>query len=952
MTSHGIAVHPDGAIGNKDTKALKSTLILTSLLLWAAISQGAERASWVTSGFEDFSKGTFDAAGANLYVSRGGRVQMIRTWDVNNDGNIDLYFGNSHDLIEYEPARVYFQRDGKPSPDASLMLPTRHSSSQCVSDLNGDGYTDVIILNYMWVPDPVVRSFIYWGGPEGLTPKYRTSIPTFSARQAFAADLNGDGLKEIIVLNQERERFDLKGGCISIYWQTKAGVFPLDRRDDIVVPSLGWADIADINGDGFADLVFYGRPTEDSLGPAAVPVLEAIGSSKEAENVFLLAGREGGFEPMLVLAISGDRSGRPRLLKLNGAYHLGMLTEETIDLYPFSGLQVAEPRQIELSGEKRQVVVADLNADGLDDLICVRSGKIHFLWGSDTGYDPKRAFTLPIQATNIAIGDVTNDGLPDLAVAVYEHGKSYTAQSRVYINSKDGLDKDRFIALETSGATEVHVADLNHDGKKDIIFACSLGGHSSLAPPVRVYLGSYDGIYKPGCHYDLPAVSAYGGFMADYNDDGFVDLLVSNQREGTRALGEQTSSIYWGGQDGLSVDRVSRFPTEYALISMTADINRDGYLDIVMGAVQGGTTYVYWGGETGFSAERRQAVKLGDVWGIHLADVDRDGWLDLVYTAIEHNATYILLGDKKGFDVDRKITLPMPSGGAGVETADLDGNGWLDLVLTGWSNPRKGFAGTNVPSYIWWGSEWGFSAARRTEFMLQGADHGVAIADLNRDGHLDIVCSNYDQGIERIFDAYIFWGNPESIYSMDKRTRLRQAASLGMMVADFNHDGWPDISFCNHNPGGDHNTLSRVHWNRQGKFTDDDVTLLPTLGPHGSIASDLGNAYTRKLEETYTSTVFQRPANASFDKLSWKAQNKFGTSVVFEVRTAPTRKGLSSAAWLGPDSEGSYFTKPGTSLNMLPAQHPWIQYRAVLRTPDGAATPILTEVQIALCPVD
>ncbi len=82
---------------------------------------------------------------------------MIRTWDVNNDENIDLYFGNSHDLIEYEPSRVYLQPDGKPSPDARLMLPTRHSSSQCVSDLDGEGYTDVIILNYMWVPDPVVR---------------------------------------------------------------------------------------------------------------------------------------------------------------------------------------------------------------------------------------------------------------------------------------------------------------------------------------------------------------------------------------------------------------------------------------------------------------------------------------------------------------------------------------------------------------------------------------------------------------------------------------------------------------------------------------------------------------------------------------------------------------------------------------------------------------------------
>lgn len=931
---------------------MKKTIILLSLLFWVTTSQGANTSSWVTRGFEDFSKGTFDSAGANLYVSRSGRVQMIRVWDVNNDGNIDLFFGNSHDLVEYEPTRVYFQKNGKPSPDTLLKLPTLHSASQCVADLNGDGYTDVILLNYMWTPDPVFKSFIYWGGPEGLTPKYRTSIPTFNAKQAFAEDLNGDGLKEIIVINHGRERLDLKGSSISIYWQSQPGLFPIEHREDIVVPSLGLADMADINGDGFPDLVFQGKPAKDSFTSAAIPILKAIGSSKDAANVFLLAGKKGGFEPMQPLAITGDRSGNPHLLKINGAYHLAMLTKETIDLYPFSGLAVTKPKKIKMTSEQRQVAVADLNADGRDDLICVGAGSIQILWGSNSGYTLSRALTLPVRASNIDVGDVTDDGLPDIAVAVVEHGNSYTAKSRVYINSKKGLNKNSFITLETSGATEVHIADLNHDGKNDVIFACSTGGHSSLDPPVRVYLGSDDGTYKLGRHYDLPTKSGYAGFMADYNDDGFVDLLVSNQQEGAGGLEGQTSSIYLGDQDGLSADRFSTFPTEHALIPMTADINRDGYLDIVMGAVQGGTTYVYWGSEAGFTAQRRQPIKLGDVWGIHLADLDKNGWLDLVYTATKHDATYILLGDKNGFDVNRKITLPMPSGGAGVETADLDGDGWLDLVLTGWSNPRKGLIGTNVPSFIWWGSEQGFTPARRTEFMLQGADHGVAIADLNKDGHLDIVCSNYDQGVERIFDAYIFWGNPENIYSRDKRTPLRQAGSLGIMVADFNHDGWPDISFCNHNPGGNHNTLSRVHWNRKGKFTDSDVTLLPTTGPHGSIPSDIGNAYTRKLEETYTSAVFERPENQRFGKLSWQAQNKFGTSIVFELRTALTRKGLDSAAWRGPKGEGSYFTQPGTSLEMLPTKHPWIQYRAVLRTREGAATPILTEVQIVLSPAN
>lgn len=919
--------------------------LLMPLLLSIALHQDNNTTTWITSGFEDFSKGTFDSAGANIYVSRSGRVQMIRTWDINHDGHIDLFFGNSHNLVEYEPSRAYLQDNGGPSFSTRILLPTQHSSSQCVDDLNADGYMDVVVLNSMWVPDPAFRSFIYWGGPEGLTAKYRTSIPTFTAAQAFAADMNDDGLKEIIVVNQGRERFDLNGGCISIYWQTEAGVYPLDHRDDLAVPSLGDADMADVNSDGFADLVFHGTPSGESLGPAAIPVLKAIGSSKETANVFLLPGKKGGFGPLQVLAITGNRTGKPVLMKINGEYHLTMLTKETIDLYPFTGLEVTQPQQIVVSDAKR-IAVGNLNADRFDDLVCVRTDDIQCLWGSETGYDPLQALTLPITATDIAIGDLTDDGILDLAVAIYEDGNAYTAQSRVYVNHEKGLNSGRFIKLETSGATEVHIADLNHDGRKDVLFACSIGGYSSLDPPVRVYLGTQDGNYQVGHHYDLPANSAYGGFMADYDDDGFVDLLVANQYDGSH--GNETSSIYWGSKDGLNIGRVSNFPTEHATISATADINRDGYLDIVMGAVLGGTTYIYWGSENGFSGNRRQAIKLGDVWGIHLADTDKDGWLDLVYTMPGQNETYILLGDQKGYEADRRITLPMPMGGAGVETADLDGNGWLDLILTGWSNPRKGFIGTNIPSYIWWGCDQGFSAARRTEFLLHGSDHGIAVADLNKDGYLDIVCSNYDQGTSRIFDSYILWGNVECVYSLNNVTRLRQASGLGIMVADCNHDGWLDIAICNHNSGGNHQTFSRLHWNRQGRFTDDDVTLLPTLGPHGSITPDLGNAYTRKLEEAYTSAAFQRQDNQRFKYILWKSENKFGTSIIFKVRSAATRHDLMNAAWVGPDGEDSYFTKTDTSLSMLPTTHRWIQYRAILHTPNGAATPILTQVEIKI----
>lgn len=926
-----------------DDQWLRAALIACATAMIASIAAGDDH-PWVTRGFEAFAAGTFDAAGANLYVSRNGRVQMIKVWDVNHDGHVDLFFGQSHDLVEYQPARIYFQRDGRVAPESARELPTLHAATLCAGDLDGDGFTDVVVVNDMWVPEPAIATYIYWGGPEGLSAKHRTSIPTFAATAAFAADLNGDGLKEIIVVNRQRPRFDLPGGCIAIHWQTARGLFPVDRRDDLVFASVGAVDMADIDGDGFADLVFHGRPEPADLSPAAMPILDAIGSSPEAENVFLLAGRKGGFEPVQPLALRGDRAGRPRLLRLAGRPHLVMLTDNAIDLYAFSGLEVGPPTALPVPGVRR-IAAGDLDGDGRDDLVCATEDRVAVLRGTEGGYDAEAAWTVTLGASDIAVGDLGGDGRPELAVAVPRDGKRYRAMSRVYLNGESGLDAGRHVDLQTSGASEVRIADLDGDGADDVLFACSMGGDASLTPPARVYYGSAEGTYGPGRHVDLPAVSAFGGFMADYDDDGRGDLLVTNQYEGMGRT-DQVSLIYLGGPGGLSPERVWRVSAEHAYIPAVADINRDGWLDIVIGAVEGATTYVHWGGPEGYAPQRRQPIPLGDVDGIHLADLDKDGWLDLVYAALEHQAVYILPGDRDGFDPQRRVTLPTALGGSGLESADLDGNGWLDLVVSGWSNPRKGFAATNVPSYIWWGSADGFTPTRRTEFLLQGAAHDVAISDLNQDGHLDIVCSNYDQGISRIFPSYILWGNAACAYATQDVTRLLQAAALGIAVADLNHDGWPEIAFANHNPGGDHRTFSRIHWNRQGSFSDADVTLLPTVGAHNMIAADLGHAYTRRLEETYTSAPFERRGTGRFRRISWVADEPSGTTIVFQVRSAPTRAALAGAPWVGPEGAASCFAASGASLRMLPEDHPWIQYRAILRTPDGAATPALTEVRV------
>ena len=63
---------------------------------------------WTQSTFEDFQSGRFEDAGANAYVSRQGRVQLINKWDLNDDGFLDVVFANSHSQAEKLDATIYW----------------------------------------------------------------------------------------------------------------------------------------------------------------------------------------------------------------------------------------------------------------------------------------------------------------------------------------------------------------------------------------------------------------------------------------------------------------------------------------------------------------------------------------------------------------------------------------------------------------------------------------------------------------------------------------------------------------------------------------------------------------------------------------------------------------------------------------------------------------------------
>src|SRR5580693_7486766 len=105
---------------------------------------------WTTEGFANFSKGKFGASGANLYVSAGGFLQMINLFDLNRDGYLDILFNQSHDH-NINPASVIYWGDGKD------FLASRRTEvpalgalggyKALIADLNGDGHRELIVVN-------------------------------------------------------------------------------------------------------------------------------------------------------------------------------------------------------------------------------------------------------------------------------------------------------------------------------------------------------------------------------------------------------------------------------------------------------------------------------------------------------------------------------------------------------------------------------------------------------------------------------------------------------------------------------------------------------------------------------------------------------------------------------------------------------------------------------------
>jgi hypothetical protein len=352
--------------------------------------------------------------------------------------------------------------------------------------------------------------------------------------------------------------------------------------------------------------------------------------------------------------------------------------------------------------------------------------------GTFTDVTQQAGLAIESYGLGCAVGDYDNDGYEDLYLTT-------VGSNHLFHNLGNGKFADvtakAGVASPGFSASAVWF-DYDNDGKLDLFVThyiewsiekdqyCTLDNKNKSYCTPQTYKGESSRLYHNkgnGVFEDVTKQAglldstskALGVALLDYDNDGWMDLFVSNDTE--------PNKLYHNNRDGTFTDVGVTVGVAFSdsgrvragMGTDAADIDNSGFPSLVIGNFTNESTSLYRNDGSGLFTDESQRSGIGQMtpqsltFGCFFMDYDLDGLLDIVaanghvsddIAVVQPTLRYAQpagiyrnIGNRKFEDVSAKLgrALQKPAVGRGMAYADFDNDGDLDLVITANNGPAR-----------------------------------------------------------------------------------------------------------------------------------------------------------------------------------------------------------------------------------------------------------------------
>jgi hypothetical protein len=390
-----------------------------------------------------------------------------------------------------------------------------------------------------------------------------------------------------------------------------------------------------------------------------------------------------------------------------------------------------------------------------------------------------------------------------VSVLVQDANATVTLSATVQVAPPAGAPPQFAAATRTffTGNGVLALGDFNGDHKLDVF--CG-GGDTS---PFDVLLGDGTGHYTagPGTPPSPDGATQSVAIAQDLNGDNHADVIVANDladtssdtdRKLTLLLGDGTGQLSPAPNSPILVGTQTRTSGDGLVALAVADVNGDTKPDVIVVDRSRGEVHILLQDDSGGFSEAPGSPLSMNADAVACADFNGDRVPDLAVATGSGTSTAvaILLGDGTGRFTAAPGSPYSCNFGFGFPpvrllSADLRGNGIQDLILLANIHDSNGVR-------VFLGNGDGTFAAPTA---INGSFIGVEVADLNGDGHADLVLTTSSL-------IYLVVGDGTGQYALTDHTPALGTGFIyyqcELALGDVNGDGLPDIVMAGTGPGG------------------------------------------------------------------------------------------------------------------------------------------------------